>query len=280
MAAPAAYDRRVRVLIVGGTGLLGQELLLRCIDLGHQSVGTFARWPGEAWATWRHLDLRSDQDVTEVLGDVRPEIVINAAYAGADWQVTALGAARLARHCHAARIRLVQVSSDALFAGRPFPYAETDDPSPITSYGAAKAAAEVAAASIDPGAIIARSSLIISSDGSSQPERFVHELAAGGEGFLFTDEYRCPVHVADLAAALVELAASNRSGIHHVGGADAVSRLELGRLIAARDGLDAGALRSRTQDMEKWRPRDVRLDSRATQAVLATRLRGAREFLA
>lgn len=269
----------MRVLIVGGTGLLGQELLLQAMGQGHEAVGTFARWPGESWATWRHLDLRSQQDLTEVLADVRPEIIINAAYAGADWQVTALGAARLASHSHAAGARLVQVSSDALFAGRPSPYVETDDPSPITPYGAAKAAAEVAVASIDPGAIIARSSLIISSDGSSQPEQFVHELASGGDGFLFTDEFRCPVHVADLAAALLELAVSDRRGIHHVGGADAVSRLELGQLIATRDGLDPAGLPSRTQGMEQWRPRDVRLDSTATQAVLTTRLRGAREFL-
>ena len=269
----------MRILIVGGTGLLGGELLRRCLEQGHESVGTFARWPGEAWATWRHLDLRSPLDVSDVLADVRPEITINAAYAGSDWQVTALGAARLASASHAAGTRLVHMSSDALFAGRPSPYVESDDPSPITPYGAAKAAAEVAVATIDPGAIIARSSLIISSDGRSQPEQFVHELASGGAGFLFTDGFRCPVHVADLASALLELALGDRSGIHHVGGTDAVSRLELGQLIATRDGLDPGALPSRTQDMERWRPRDVRLDSSATQASLATRLRGAREFL-
>lgn len=269
----------MRILIVGGTGLLGQELLVHGLEHGHSVVGTFSRWPGEAWVTWRHLDLRSPQDLTEVLADVRPEIIINTAYAGADWQVTALGAARLASHSRATGTRLVQVSSDALFAGRSSPYVEGDDPSPITPYGAAKAAAEVAVATIDPGAIIARSSLIISSDGRSKPEQFVHELATGGEGFLFTDEFRCPVHVADLASALLELAASDRAGIYHVGGADAVSRLELGQLIAVRDGLDPLTLPSRTQDMERWRPRDVRLDSTATQSVLHTRLRGAREFL-
>lgn len=267
------------MLIVGGTGLLGGELLLRCLEQGHDAVGTFASWPGEAWATWRHVDLRSPVDLSEVVAEVRPEIIINAAYAGADWQVIALGAARLASASAAAGARLVHVSSDALFAGRPSPYVESDDPSPITPYGAAKAAAEVAVASIDPAAIIARSSLIISSDGRSQPEQFVHELASGGAGFLFTDEFRCPVHVADLASALLELALSDRSGIHHVGGADAVSRLELGQLIATRDGLDPDALPSRTQDMERWRPRDVRLDSSATQAILSTRLRGARAFL-
>lgn len=65
-----------------------------------------------------------------------------------------------------------------------------------------------------------------------------------------------------------------------MGGADALSRAELGQLIALRDGLDPTALPTRLQEQELWRPRDVRLDNTATQAVLTTRLRGAREFLA
>jgi dTDP-4-dehydrorhamnose reductase len=46
------------------------------------------------------------------------------------------------------------------------------------------------------------------------------------------------VHVTGLAAALLELAASPHAGACHVAGADAVSRYELGLLIAARDGLN------------------------------------------
>jgi hypothetical protein len=57
----------------------------------------------------------------------------------------------------------------------------------------------------------------------------VHALASGAAaGTLFTDEVRCPVHVADLAAALLELAASPHAGVCHVAGADAISRYELG----------------------------------------------------
>ena len=61
----------------------------------------------------------------------------------------------------------------------------------------------------------------------------MHALAAGAEGALFDDELRCPVHVADLAAALVELAGNDIQGVLHVGGAEAMSRLELGRLDRA-----------------------------------------------
>ncbi|MEO3890445.1 sugar nucleotide-binding protein [Nonomuraea sp. B5E05] len=85
---------------------------------------------------------------------------------------------------------------------------------------------------------------------------------------------------ADLAAALLELAVSGHHGTHHVAGADAVSRYELGRLIARRDGLDADRLPSaRRADAGVPGPVDVRLECGMTQRRLRTRLRGAREFL-
>jgi dTDP-4-dehydrorhamnose reductase len=42
--------------------------------------------------------------------------------------------------------------------------------------------------------------------------------------------------VADLAAAPLQLAAASRAGVHRLAGADAISRHELGVLIACRDG--------------------------------------------
>jgi dTDP-4-dehydrorhamnose reductase len=122
--------------------------------------------------------------------------------------------------------------------------------------------------------------LIIGS-GQSVHERMVHELATGSrDGVLFTDDIRCPVHATDLASALLELASGPTRGIHHLGGADAVSRQELGTLIAKRDGLDAARLPVGLR-VDNGLPGalDVRLDSRATQRKLRTTLRGAREFL-
>jgi dTDP-4-dehydrorhamnose reductase len=208
-------------------------------------------------------------------------VIINAAYRQSDWATTAEGGMHVALAAAAVGARLVHVSSDAVFSGAKARYDETRVPDPTTPYGAAKAAAETAVKGITPTAVIARTSLIIG-DGNSQHERHVHALAAGTvTGALFTDDVRCPVHVTDLAAALLELAASPYAGIHHVGGTDAISRYELGVLIARRDGLDKDTLptglRARTGLPG---PIDVRLDSTKTQARLNTHLRGAREFLA
>ena len=232
-------------------------------------------------ADWRKLDIRRRDDVTALALDTRPDVIINAAYRQSDWETTADGATNVALAATAAGARLVHVSSDAVFSGADGSYDETRQPDPVTPYGAAKAAAETAVKGIAPAAIIARTSLIIG-DGDSPHERLVHALASGvAAGFLFADEVRCPVHAADLASALLELAASPHAGVCHVAGPDAVSRYELGLLIAARDGLDQAALpvglRAAT-----GRPGalEVRLDSAKTQARLSTRLRGAREFLA
>ena len=98
---------------------------------------------------------------------------------------------------------------------------------------------------------------------------------------LFTDKIRKPVHVDDLAAALLELAPTDYAGILNVAGPDAISRYDLGVLMARRDGLDparipAGSLAETGRSM----PTDVRLCTDKATALLHTRLRGVQEFMA
>ncbi len=282
LARSLHYRALVDLLVIGGSGLLGLRIARQAQLAGNSVMATFhASTPAVSGADWRKLDIRRRGDVMALALDARPDVIINAAYRQSDWEITADGAAHVALAALAAGARLVHVSSDAVFSGTAPRYDETRHPDPVTPYGAAKAAAETAVKGIAPAAVIARTSLIIG-DGDSPHERLVHALASGAAtGALFADEVRCPVHAIDLASALLELAASPRAGICHVAGTDAISRYELGRLIAARDGLDQAALpvglRAAT-----GRPGalDVRLDSTKTQAQLTTRLRGAREFLA
>jgi dTDP-4-dehydrorhamnose reductase len=260
----------VRLLVTGGRhGYLGGHVVGAARAAGHDVVPV-----GSADA-----DLRDAAAVDALVAAVRPDAVVHTAYVQSDWHVTATGSAHLAVAAARHGVRTVLVSSDVVFSGADRVYAESAPPDPITAYGAAKAAAETVALAVCPDAVVARTSLILG-DGRSPHERLVHELARGGDGALFEDERRCPVHVADLAAALVELAGNDVAGVLHVAGADGMSRLELGRLIAWRDGLDADVLRGTTRALAQVAgPVDVRLDSSLAATVLETRLRGAREFL-
>jgi dTDP-4-dehydrorhamnose reductase len=269
------------VLVVGGSGFLGSEVARQALAAGHEVAATYLTRPADVAGTaWHAMAVRDRRQVADLVTAIKPDLVVNAAFQKADWASSADGAAHVAIAAASVAARLVHVSSDAVFSGAAISYDETSVPDPTTPYGAAKAAAETAIKAISPTAVIARTSLIIG-DGGSIHERRVRALAAGQiTEVLFTDDVRCPVHVADLAAALLELASSDHAGIHHVAGTDAVSRHELGILIARRDGLDTAALRAgRRADANLPGPVDVRLDCTSTQQRLRTELRGARQFL-
>ncbi|MEU8222388.1 sugar nucleotide-binding protein [Kribbella sp. NPDC048915] len=256
----------MRLLVTGATGLLGRELLRIA---GHEVVPAYHSQglPGGV-----RLDVCDRDHVHEVISAVRPDAIVHTAYRQDDWATTADGAVNVA--LAAGDARLVFVSTDVVFASRDTPYAEHEQPSPTTPYGASKAAAETAIRALLPSAVIARTSLIIGSDGRSAEEQRVRRLAAGEPGAFYTENVRCPVHVTDLAAALLELLTSDVTGVTHVAGPEALSRLELGRLIAQRDGLDPETLPAVPGE-----PSYVRLDCRRTQEQLKTRLRPASEFL-
>lgn len=259
----------MRLLVTGGrTGYLGRHVVAAAA--GHDVVAV-----GSADA-----DVRDRAAVDALLQRHRPDAVVHTAYVQSDREVTAVGAAHVAQAAARVGARVVLLSSDVVFGGSDRPYDESAVPDPVSAYGEAKVAAEAATLAAAPDAVVARTSLILG-DGASQHERLVHALAAGAEGGLFDDERRCPVHVGDLAQALVELAGNDVRGVLHVAGADATSRHEMGLLVARRDGLDPDTLRPASRAaLGVAGPIDVRLDSRLASTVLSTRLRGAREFLA
>jgi dTDP-4-dehydrorhamnose reductase len=241
-------------------------------------VGTFHTVAGDT--ADERLDIRDFPAVRDTVERVRPDVVIHTAAGREDWHTIADGAAHVAVAAVALGARLVHVSSDAVFSGRDVYYDESAPPDPVYLYGAAKAAAETAVRAVAPTAAIVRTSIIVG-DGRSAHEILVHRLVSGdASAVLFTDEVRTPIHVDDLADALLELAQEPFAGILNVAGADAISRHELGSLIARRDGLDPACLPSGSvRDVRSPRPTDVRLRIDRANSVLGTRLRGAHEFM-
>jgi dTDP-4-dehydrorhamnose reductase len=151
----------------------------------------------------------------------------------------------------------------------------------VTYYGAAKAAGETAVAAVDPAAALVRTSLIIGDERSKQIRMCLDLITGRVSGVLFANEIRCPVAVEDLASAVLELASGDLAGPINVAGPDALTRVELGELVAARYGLDPAAIPvGRSGGTGPPRAAVVRLDISYAAGLLATRLRGAREVLA
>lgn len=250
-----------RMLVTGATGYLGRVLVATARADGWDVVAV-----GSA-----DCDVRDRRAVDTLLAGVAPDVVIHTAYvrdAPHAQAVTVDGTAHVANASVAVGARLLHLSTDVVFDGRAGrPYREPDAQSPITPYGRAKATAEHFVKTLAPRALVVRTSLIYGGpDGPVSP----HEAGAHDPTATFyDDEVRCPVQVDDLAAALVELAASDLAGILHVAGPEAVSRRQFAELIRRGPVRHAPA--------PPGRPLDCRLDITYAATSLTTVLRGVSE---
>jgi dTDP-4-dehydrorhamnose reductase len=276
---------RPRLLVTGGAGYLGAELVGRAPSAGWDVYATYRTGHPALPATWLRLDVCSAEAVGRAFERTRPQAVIHTAVVEkgpALWPTTAVGAAIVADAARRAGARHVHLSSDTVFDGeRVGRYREGDARRPVNDYGWAKAAAECMVADAHPEALIVRTSLLYGGATPSRAERLVLDVLGGrSQAAFFTDELRCPALVGELAAALLELAAHHLAGPLHVAGPDVVSRYEFACLVAAASGRPSQLVPSgRSADGPDRRPRNCALDSGRATSVLRTRLRGVREVL-
>lgn len=267
---------------------MGGALVRHALAQGLQVAATyFCHAPVFSSAVrWLPLDVRDALAVEEALDELRPRWVIHTAFQQAGPELMATtgdGAGHVAQAAASVGARLIHLSSDVIFAGeRDHAYTEADPPEPINAYGSAKARAEELVAALHPAAVRVRTSLIYGFEPIDKNSQFVLDVAQGRvKAHLFTDEYRCPVFVEDLAAALLELAALDYTGVLNLAGAERISRYALGRLLAQAWGVDpAGITPGLSNASGLRRPRNCTLDCTRAQGLLRTRLRGVRAVLA
>lgn len=278
-----------RLLITGGTGYLGNELIRqsqnRDLIVAASYCTTAPPLTSPLDVYWLPLDV-SDQDATYEGFDIfQPDVVIHTAYTqqGPDlWRINGEGSRSVAKAAKQVDARLIHMSSDVIFDGeRDGAYTDTDTPDPITDYGRSKADAERFVIEEHPDAVIIRTSLIYGFTPIDRHTQFVLDVADGRRtASLYTDEYRNPVFVGDLALALLELADHTYCGYLNMAGAERVSRYEFGVLLARAHGHNPSHIsQALSSDSPVRRPRNCTLDSSRAGRLLNTPLRGMSEVL-
>ena len=136
-----------------------------------------------------------------------------------------------------------------------------------------------------PGHIIVRISLT----GGKSPtgdrgfnEEMRNAWAAGKVLNLFVDEYRCPMPAWVAARAAWELLGQGAVGTFHLNGAERLSRLEIGELLARRHPELSPKIvaTSRADYQGPPRPPDTSLNCEKVQQLLSFRVPGFSEWLA
>ena len=222
-------------LIVGANGQLGQELMSR---LGDKAKGVDRDV----------LDITDAEAVKKMVGELKPEVIINcAAYTAVDKaeadvdlarKINADGVYNLAS-CGA---KLIHISTDYVFDGKNcVPYTEEDKPNPQSVYGITKLEGEQKALACNKNVIVIRTAWLYSAHGNNFVKT-MRRLGAEREvlGVVF-DQVGTPTFAGDLAQAIVDILPQmneENAGIYHFSNEGVCSWYDFAVEIMAQSGLN------------------------------------------
>jgi dTDP-4-dehydrorhamnose reductase len=236
------------------------------------------------------LDLTDFATVERRFRRERPQLVIHCAAMSKSPDCQANPAlARLTNvdaTAHLAKLanesRFIFFSTDLVFDGKQGNYLETDTVNPLSVYAETKVAAEETVLT-HPRHVVLRTSLNsgASPRGTAYNEQLREGWKRGQTIKLFFDEFRCPIPAAVTARATWELAATEAGGVYHLAGAEKLSRVQIGKLAAARHAeletrIEACSL---TQYQGPPRPADTSLNCAKIHKLLSFALPGLTQWL-
>ena len=239
-----------RWLVVGCDGMLGQDL-----------VAALGEKPGAHEVTAVDRDVLDIRDSDACLAAVADhDLVVNVAawtavddaesHESAAFAVNAVGAANLARACSAAGARMVQVSTDYVFAGdATSPYAEDAPLAPRSAYGRTKAAGEWAVRALCPQSWIVRTAWLYGAHGPNFVKTMARLAAERDTVSVVDDQRGQPTWTVDLAAAIVRMVGADAPfGTYHGTSAGETTWYGFARAIFAGLGLDPERVKATTSD--------------------------------
>ncbi len=234
-----------RILLLGKHGQLGWELRRALAPLGE--ITAIDR---------EEVDLSQPGQLRNVVTDVRPQVIVNAsAYTDVDGaenrpqlatSVNRDAPAVLAEESHRWNIPLIHFSTDFVFDGSlGRAYTETDSPNPLNIYGRSKLEGERALQAAGCTHLIFRTSWVYSLRGNGFVSKVLRWAREKESLRVVDDQVGSPTWARMLAemTSLVLMQAeargsdwlAERSGIYHLAGSGAASRLEWAQAILALD---------------------------------------------
>lgn len=230
----------MKVLITGGSGLLGKSLK----ETKPLGIDIKSTWYTNCVGADYQLDVCNKSQVEYIVSMVRPDVIIHCAAIGSvDYaeknftgvrQVNVEGTKNIARAAHNIKAKFVFISTNAVFSGRNPPYNEQSLLDPINRYGSIKREAEQRVKEINNWLII-RPFLLYGwphiNGRSNWFFSILQSLIDHKPLKLVNDRYWQPTSARDCAATVWQLM-DHKNEIFHVASDERVTLYEFGLKIA------------------------------------------------
>ncbi len=224
------------------------------------------------------------EELSEAFAFHRPDIVVHAAAMSSPGvcdrhrvrahEVNVLATSNVFSVCVATRTPFVLLSTDLVFDGTKGMYTEQDVAFPNTAYGQSKLAAERVLPNQelwDEWSVLRCSLMWGEGPGWSPgfPGFAFTEEAIDQGATLFTDQFRTPIHVHDVCAAILAVTQLRKYGtVFHCGGPERINRFDFVQRYASQQGLDTSHIQAgNMRDVPEYTTvvEDVSLDSTLLQ---------------
>ena len=277
----------MRIIITGGTGLLGKALIEENPDC-HEILATYVGdylMPGSAQATYINLDVRDKDGYFNLFQEYRPEVIIHTASIGSPdyaeknkektWQVNVEGTKNICELCKHFDAKFIHVSSNGIYDGNHAPYKEDDKAVPINYYGMTKLESENVVRKSQIIHAIIRPILMYGWPYAFERGNiitFVLSRLEKGEAVNVYDDVFCnPLYVEKCAEAIWKNINEDKYDVYNIAGRDTLSVHDLAKCAAEAFGHDTGLIRPVRQgffnELVK-RPRDTSYDTTKMRRVL------------
>ncbi len=242
-------------LVTGASGLLGLNFCLAVDGKKHKVTGVDYRNPLK-WINFKILqaNLTKPGAIERIINEVKPDVILHcAANANVDdceshpdeaETVNSVLPGEIAEVARNHKIRMIHISTDAVFDGETGNYSESDMPNPLSVYSLTKLRGENAVLAANPHALVLRVNFYgWSITGKrSLAEYFVNNLAEQKPLKGFTDVLFCPLMVLDLAETILEANEKGLNGLFHCVGPEVMSKYDFGVAIANQFGFDSALI--------------------------------------
>lgn len=265
----------MKILVTGANGQLGYDVLKTLAARDIEGIP----------ADIAEFDITDARAAERYILDCRPDAVVHcAAYTAVDKAeddaercrlINETGTENVARACGKADAKMVYISTDYVFPGKGEAFNETDAPTgPLSVYGKAKLAGELAVKSLLARYFIVRTSWVFGKNGNNFVKTMLRLGKEHKELTVVCDQIGSPTYTADLAPLLADMAVSEKYGVYHATNEGVCSWAEFAAEIFRQAGCDTRVkpIPSREYVSKAERPMNSRLGKASLDSAGFNRL--------
>ena len=227
----------MKIFVTGVGGQLGHDVINELCKRGHEGVGSdiATQYSGVqdgsavTTAPYFPMDITDAASVEQVIGQVKPDVVIHcAAWTAVDLaedeeniakvrSINATGTQNIANVCKALNCKMIYISTDYVFDGQGETPWQPDckDYKPLNVYGQTKLEGELAVANTLEKFFIVRIAWVFGLNGNN----FIKTMLNIGKKYdtlrVVSDQVGTPTYTLDLSRLLIDMAESDKYGYYH-----------------------------------------------------------------